>query len=448
MSISIQRVKKIPNCPGVYFFKKGAEILYIGKATSLADRVRSYFTSDLIATRGPLIADLLFKADRLAFTKTESVLEALILESNLIKKHQPKYNTKEKDNKSFNYVVITKDVFPRVLIMRGKDLFSGKRFDLESPKRSNLKELDRTAFGPYPNGQQLKLALGIIRKIFPFADRCVPGQARPCFNYQLGLCPGICTGAISPKEYKKNIRNIQLFLAGKKARILKNLTGQMKSLARSGEYEKAGEIKNKIFALRHIQDVALIKEEYNLSPALPLTNGRGKTGLLPSLDKEGLREVDSFRLEAYDVAHIFGTSNVGVMVVMEDGEFKKSDYRKFKIRNSRGNDIGALQEIFDRRLAQTEWPAPNLIVVDGGLAQLNVVKNTTAPSPSLTKEGKRGTTHVVAVTKDDRHQPKAIIGDEAIIKKYKTEILRLNHEAHRFVLKYHQSKRDSLPIDF
>ena len=119
-----QDVKRanIPNLPGIYLFKKGGDILYIGKATSLKDRVRSYFSSDLIGTRGPLILDMVFKADKIDFIKTDSVLEALILESELIKKHQPKYNTKEKDNKSFNYVIITKENFPRVLIVRGRNL--------------------------------------------------------------------------------------------------------------------------------------------------------------------------------------------------------------------------------------------------------------------------------------------------------------------------------------
>ena len=115
---------KLPDVPGVYFFRKGKDILYIGKATSLRDRTKSYFAKDLIATRGPLIVDMVFKADTVKWQETDSVLEALILEANLIKQHQPYYNTKEKDDKSWNYVVITKDDLPKVLVIRGKDLFS------------------------------------------------------------------------------------------------------------------------------------------------------------------------------------------------------------------------------------------------------------------------------------------------------------------------------------
>jgi len=114
---------KLPHNPGVYFFLKGKDILYIGKATSLGDRVKSYFGKDLINTRGPMILDMVVQTTKIKYEETDSVLEALILESNLIKKYQPKYNVKEKDNKSFNYVCITKDIIPKVLIIRGRNLW-------------------------------------------------------------------------------------------------------------------------------------------------------------------------------------------------------------------------------------------------------------------------------------------------------------------------------------
>src|SRR3989344_9699630 len=154
MNNKILKKIKIPDKPGVYFFKKGKNVLYIGKATSLKDRVRSYFGKDLIATRGLLIVDMVFKANNLKFQKCDSVLEDLILEVNLIKKHQPYYNTKEKSDKSFNYVCITREQLPKVLIVRG----------------SNLKKISGKIFGPYTSGTQLREAMKIIRKIFPFLD--------------------------------------------------------------------------------------------------------------------------------------------------------------------------------------------------------------------------------------------------------------------------------------
>jgi excinuclease UvrABC nuclease subunit len=423
---------KLPETPGVYFFKEGKKIIYIGKATSLKDRIKSYFDPNLISTRGPLLVDMIYRSKKIDFIKTDSVLEALILEANLIKKHQPKYNTKEKDNKSFNYVVITKEDFPRVLIIRGRNLF-------------NFDQKVSQTIGPFTNSTQLKEALKIIRKIFPYRDRCIPLSNKPCFNRQIGLCPGVCDGTINKKDYLKIINKIKLLLLGKISSLKKNLKREMDLFSKKQEFEKAREVRDQIFSLNHIQDVALIKETTPSSECHP------------SLEKEGFRGPESelfsdlsYRIEAYDAAHFSGTNNVGVMVVMENGELKKSDYRKFKIQKSKGNDIAALEEILLRRFKHTEWPRPNLIVVDGGLAQLNVAKEIVAEynrpvhqngHPSLTKEGKRKIISVVAVTKDSKHKAKAIIGAEKVIKKYKKEILLINNEAHRFAIAFHRQRR-------
>jgi excinuclease ABC subunit C len=395
---------KLPQAPGVYIFKNRGNILYIGKATSLKDRVGSYFSKDLISTRGSLLVDMVFRADKIDYIKTDSVLEALILEANLIKKYLPKYNTKEKDNKSFNYVVITREGFPRVLIMRGRNL------------ENDQKKLYRSIFGPFTNSTQLKEALKIIRMIFPFCDTCTPYEEgtkssknpRPCFNYQIGLCPGVCMGLISKKDYQKNIKNIRLFFEGQKKRIIKNLVAEMKLCVKIKDFEKAAKVRNKIFALNHIHDVALIKE-----------------------DKSGLNV--NFRIEAYDAAHLSGTDNVSVMVVLEKGEFKKSDYRKFHIRESHGDDIGALRETLERRLRHIEWTQPNLIVVDGGQAQINIARKVI--------ESLNLKISIVSVVKGEGHKAKALIGNDILINKYKNEILLINAEAHRFAIKFHRHLR-------
>jgi excinuclease ABC subunit C len=274
-------------------------------------------------------------------------------------------------------------------------------------------------FGPFTQGESLRQALKIIRKIFPFRDRCIPLIGKPCFNRQLGLCPGMCDGSISQKEYGKVIHKIKLLFSGKTEGLKKNLKQEMDLLAKNQEYEKANEIKKQIFALNHIQDVALVGVD-----SIQYT--------VDSLQSD-------LRIEAYDIAHLSGTNNVGVMVVMENKELKKSDYRKFKIRNSQGNDIGALKEILERRLKHSEWLFPDLIVVDGGLAQLNIAKQ-------IISQINQGFTLIdlVAVTKNEKHQPKAIIGGKNIIKKYKKEILLANHEAHRFALAFHRGKRNAI----
>ena len=405
----------IPDKPGVYFFLKGKEILYIGKATSLRDRVKSYFGKDLIETRGPLLVDLIFKANKVDWEKTDSVLEAIILEANLIKKHQPYYNTKEKDDKSFNYVCITKEKLPKVIVMRGKNV-----------KHSMFNKI----YGPYPNGSQLRDGMKIIRRIFPFLDDKSKNYLE--FYKQINLVPDLN----DKKLYRQNIRNIKLFFSGSprhggaRKQILKNLKKEMKNYAQNHEFEKAGEIKRQMFALQHINDVALLKNEkselQNFSGLL-----RPLGGTFPV--QNSIAQI--FRIEAYDIAHLGGKNMVGVMTVIEDGEVAKSEYKKFKIKTqNNANDTGALTEVLERRLAHREWIFPDLIVVDGGVAQLH------AGISVLKKLGLK--IPVVAVVKDEKHKPKDILGDKEIAKKHKREILLSNSEAHRFAIAYHKNLRN------
>jgi excinuclease ABC subunit C len=400
----------LPDTPGLYFFKKGKNTLYIGRATSLKNRVKSYFDNDLIHTRGSLLVDMVFHADKLEYQETDSVLEAILLEAELIKQHQPKYNTDEKDDKSFNCIGITDEDFPRVLVIRKREI----NFDLLKTNDYQLK----TVFGPYPHGGLLKEALKIIRRIFPYRDeKCMPNQGRPCFNRQIGLCPGVCMGEISKIEYRKIVKNIELLLHGKKSLLIRKLEREMKVLAKAQEFEKAGEIKKTIFALQHIQDVSLLKRE-------------AKPG-------NGDISENSFRIEAYDVAHISGTHSVGVMTVFDHEGSQKSQYRKFKLRGNFGNhDIAGLTEILERRLKHSEWPFPNLIVVDGAKPQKNATEKIL--------EKNNLSIPVVAVVKDDRHKARAILGDTPLAPKYQSVILQANLEAHRFAITYHRKLRSKL----
>lgn len=419
---ALKRISEFPDTPGVYFFKRGSHILYIGKATSLRDRVRSYFAADIASTRGGLIVKMLQDFDRIDFEKTDSVLEALILEAHLIKKYQPEANIQEKDDKSFNFVVLTDEVFPRLLVVRGRELLVSQ---LSDKKEDKLGFTIAHSFGPFPNGSQLREALKIVRRMFPYRDeKCTPaseqklkpGQApKPCFNRQIGLCPGVCTGEITREQYKQQVRNIVLFFEGNKKQLIKNLEKEMKAAAAAQEFEHAQRIKRQIFALGHIQDVSLIKEStrYNYG-------GRPVSGKV-------------FRIESYDIAHLSGENVVGVMTVVEDGEAKKSDYRKFKIRdNPSVNDTKALSEVLSRRLTHPEWPLPSLIVVDGGVAQRNAIEKV------LRQEGQ--SIPVVSVVKDERHRPREILGDKGWLA-YERDILLSNAEAHRFAIGYHKTLR-------
>ena len=425
--------QKLPDLPGVYFFKNSSGVLYVGKATSLRDRVRSYFANDLIATRGPLLVDMVMKADKIDFEVTDSVLEALILEAALIKKYSPYYNTKEKDDKSFNWVVITDEDFPRVLTVRGRELEKGLSYEVKEK------------FGPFTQGNSLKEALRIIRKLFPYRDKCLPcaedktGKCRPCFNYQIGLCPGVCAGLISKKDYNQTIRHLKYFLSGKKITLMKELNKEMKSLAKEHKFEEAQKIKRTIFALQHIQDVALIKKDDNINSPFCHPRECGDPGILNSLNSKildsRLRGNDrgkgnSFRIEAYDIAHHAGSAEVGVMVVSENGELAPQKYRLFNIRDSKRDDLAALKETITRRLNHPDWQFPNLIVVDGDKRQISVAEQ-------ILKE-KSLNISVVSVVKDDKHKAKAIIGPESLTKKYSKEILKINAEAHRFAIGAHR----------
>ncbi|MBI5400822.1 MAG: GIY-YIG nuclease family protein [Candidatus Yonathbacteria bacterium] len=399
--------KKLPNHSGVYIFRDARyKVLYIGKATSLRNRVASYFRPDLIATRGPILVGMVESAKSVDYIETDSVLEALILEAHLIKKHQPPYNTKERDNKSFNYVVITKEDFPRVMTIRGREL---------EIKKNEIKYL----FGPFPQGSILREALSIVRKIFPFRDKCKPDQGKLCFSAQIGLCPGVCAGTVSKAEYAKTIQRIKLFFEGKKKTLIKNLARDMKTSAKNLKFEEAGEIKRMIFALNHIQDISLLKTDFLRNSAL------------------NPRDSATFRIEEYDVAHISGTNTVGVMVVVEDNEPKKSDYRKFKIKTSTNDDNASLREILERRFNHTEWSMPKLIVMDGGKAQVNTAEK------ALKEWGL--STPVVGVVKDEKHQPKCILhGKRFDLATPDRLILLANSEAHRFAIGFHRQLRSKL----
>ncbi len=416
-----EELKKIalPDGPGVYMFRNEKDkILYIGKAASVRDRVRSYFATDLSDTRSPAIAGMVAQAAVVTWEAVDTVLEALILEANLIKKHDPPFNVDQKDNKSFNYLVITKESFPRVLVVRGRELFL--TFGLTKSKY---------AFGPYPHGGALQEAVKMVRRIFPFRDNaCIPCvdqisgdrnsryrelrspdmACKPCFNRQIGLCPGVCTGEMGAVEYKETIRNIVELFSGGMRSLKRRLEKEMKEAAKGEDFERAERLRRQVSALEHIRDVSLIKDEYRVSPG------------------------GSFRIEAYDVAHTSGDETVGGMTVVENGESYKSAYRMFKIRDIKNDDTKALAQILERRLAHHEWSYPKLIVIDGGKGQLN------AAARVLKKAGV--TIPLVAVTKDAFHRPQKVIGDERMARAYEKEILLANSEAHRFAIGFHRKR--------
>lgn len=289
----IKLKKALPDSPGVYYMKNAAgKIIYVGKAVNLKRRVSSYFQK----AHEVRIEQLVSEIDSISFKKTPSVLEALILEANEIKRLQPKYNVKERDDRSFIYLCFTNEKFPRPVFMRGHEL-----------KQVGVKKF-RSVFGPYLSTSSVSAALKILRKIFPYSTD--EGKLRrSCFYYHLKLCPGVCVGAIESLTYKKTIRRLELVFAGKKETVLKELKREMTSAAKDEQFEVAAKLRNQVFALEHIRDVAMLTREDH-------------PDFGPPKKVEGVIDVFG-RVEGYDISNISGVEAVASMVVFETEELKK-----------------------------------------------------------------------------------------------------------------------------
>lgn len=420
--------KKMPEHPGVYLMRGSQnKLLYVGKAVNLRRRVRSYFERPQ-ETR---IAQMVAQIKRVEYRPTDTAIEALVLEAALIKKNQPPYNVREKDDKSFLHVVITREDFPRVLLVRGKELEESR-----GVHKSYAMYKTYGSYGPFTSGAAIREALRITRKMFPFSTHSqkeievFQNKKRACFDYSIGLCPGTCVGAIGKKDYRKIVRDLQDFFEGRKQRIVKRYEKEMKLAAKQLEFERAAILRKKIFALKHIQDVSIIKESssttFHIPPARLTTRsvaGRHST----------------FRIEGYDISNISGTSAVGSMVVFEDGEPNKNEYRKFKIKTVEGaNDPAMLTEVLRRRFKHSEWRMPNLILVDGGVPQVNAAKK-------ILRELKIGVP-LIGIAKGPERKRNDIFGLIPAGVDRNT-LVQVRDEAHRFAIGYHRKVRSVKSFD-
>lgn len=383
----------LPLSPGVYFFRdKTGKILYIGKAVNLKRRVNSYFQKRHI---DPRIEELAGKISKIDYQKTDTVVEALILEANLINKHKPVYNIKLKDDKSFANIIITKEEFPRVLIARPTD-----------EKKIKAKHI----FGPYASKQEAEIVINLLVKIFDNHNSRSTGQLYRKY-YIKGYSSGKI-GDISKADYRKIIENIKLFLQGKKTVIIKKLRKEMSREAEAMNFEKAAEKRNQIFALGHIQDAAFIKD---------------KDILLKSSVKYPARA------EAYDISNISGKFATGSMVVFMDGKPNKNEYRKFKIKAvDNANDVAMLREMLERRLAHTGWQSPGLIIIDGGLGQKNIAK--------IVLEKYNLNIPIIAIAKGLTRKGEKLFfsGPNGYVFPDIEFIKKVRDEAHRFAVSYHR----------
>jgi excinuclease ABC subunit C len=425
--------KSLPDTPGVYlYYDKSDKLLYIGKATSLRKRVSSYFSKkyqkadDTYAQRiGMMVSEIV----RIDYIETPTVIEALVLEANLIRSRRPYYNVRLMDDKSFLYLVFTNEDFPKPLYVRGLDL---SRKGIDPFTKTKTKEY-LAIYGPFTSPHALKKSMELLRRIFPWSVCSLPKEGkriRPCFDAHIRKCPGVCMGAISKRDYRKSIRSLMQFFDGKKRSIVTKLKREMNAASDKLEFEKAGKIKRQIRWLEHIQDIAVVTKDF--SP-LPYEHPDGDY-----IDALG-------RIEAYDVSNISGTSATGSMVVFIKGRAMKSEYRKFKIKTVDGpNDVAMMKEVISRRIARAKrfpnaWPLPDMFVIDGGKPQVNVVARLL--------EDAGINVPVVGLAKGPDRKQDELIFDKSnrdlarVVYAHKETFQKARDEAHRFAVKYHRKLR-------
>ena len=342
-----QKLHTLPTKPGVYFHKNAAgEIIYIGKAAVLRNRVRQYFQAS--RTRDPKTEALVAEIADTDWVEVESEIDALFLEAEMVRRYLPPYNILLRDDKSLQYVRIDhKSGYPTVTITR-------------RPLDDNA-----TYYGPYMNGWALKRALKYLRRVFPYAIKTQEGTLGSTLYQQIGLDPGVLSGRTSLATYKSNLQKLGQYLLGKRKVIITQLEKDMKQASKDQNFEKAALIRNQLFALKELNKQIIFSDR----EFLDISKDRGLQGLCDAL---GLQKAPK-RIEGFDISHMSGTDVVASMVVFTNGIPDKTAYRKFKLKKQQNNDFASMNEVISRRLAErnvAKWGKPDLFLIDGGKGQL------------------------------------------------------------------------------
>jgi len=387
---SDKKLKHLPLHPGVYFFKNSSgNFLYIGKAKVLKKRIKSYFQKKDL---DPKTLKMLAEAQKIDWIKTDSEIEALLLEAEMIKRYKPRFNIDLRDDKSYLYLGITwGEDYPRVFYVR----------------EPNLSDRSNRYFGPYTSSGSLKQAMKVLRKIFPYRTCKSKIPHKVCLWYQMRKIPAPCDQSMSKKEYRKMISALMKFLKGGKKDLIKKFKKEMKDFSKKGKFEKAAKIRDKIYALEHLHDIAIISDI---------------SGNIPK------------RIESYDISNIMGNEATGSMVVFIDGEPDKDEYRKFKIKTVSGiSDTASLAEVMQRRF-NNDWPIPNLIIIDGGMGQLNVARK-------IILEKAKINIPMIAIAKGPTRKGEKLFFAGRKVLDDVDFIKRIRDEAHRFAISYHRILR-------
>lgn len=454
-SLKLNKTEKLPKTCGVYCFKKNHKILYIGKAANIRERVKNHFFQ-------PTYRDNLFinQVSRVGYIKTDSEIEALILEANLIKKYQPKYNVVWRDDKNYFYIGISRETFPRVFITH-QPITKAKKSQIPSTKfqinsKFKIQNFKTDYVGPFVDGKALKQTLKSLRKVFPYRS-CYKIPNRPCLWYHLNRCPAPCllkskivkeipSNSLKIKKIsQKNAQNLVKILKEGKNPTLRKLKKEMKIASKNQDFEIAAQIRDQIKSLEKVISHAKI---FNWLETETSRIGRSPNSGSWEKTKEELKKIFEIkktvsRIEAYDVSNIQGQQATGSMVTFINGFPEKNFYRKFKIKISgKPNDVAMIKEVLNRRFSHPEWGFPDLILIDGGKSQLNAAIN----SLNQYKSAKSALIRVLALAKKENKLFIEGQGKPIMLKNLPQEIfnliLQLRDEAHRFARKYHLKLRE------
>lgn len=421
------RVKELPADPGVYLYKDmSGHIIYVGKASILKRRVRSYFTKKHTDIKTPILVKNIASIDWIV---TASEVEALFLEAELIKRYKPFYNVRDKDDKNFIYIKVTvQEEFPRVTVVR-------------RPADDKSKY-----YGPFVSSGMVREALRYLRRIFPYFSDSRMVQASS-LEHQIGVAP---RPDISRDEYRTNIRRLCLVLEGKSGKLVRELEKAMSMAAKLQKYEQAAVLRNQYMALKGLSRKSIFgaQEEFDISTDQALTGLAERLGLLTV----------PRRIECYDISNFQGGDAVSSMVVFVNGAPAQREYRKFKMRSKGPNDFAMMAETIRRRFSgrHSDWPNPSLIIIDGGKGQLAAATavldelKIQIPTVGLAKRHEEivqrsGDVKVSARVKASEIREDGEFRILSLDHKSKTLQLlqRVRDEAHRFAVTYHTSVRDT-----
>jgi excinuclease ABC subunit C len=420
------KVKQLPESPGIYIFSNLKDKpIYVGKSFNLKERIRSYFSKSLLLKTKNMVNE----ARKISYIKVSSELEALLLESKLIKLYKPKYNSISKDDKNPLYIKITKDSYPKVLTAR----------------KIEEKENNIAFFGPFPKSNNVRSVLKLIRKIFPYSDHKI--GKRGCLYSQIGLC-NPCPSEIEKtanknqkevlvKEYKSNIRYIKRFLSGDFKSIKRSLEKRMNNYSKVLKFENAAKVRDQIEKIDYITQPITPASRFITNPNLIEDLRKNEIKMLKNILNKYIRIKNIKRIECYDVSHLSGTYPTASMVTFINSEPDKSMYRHFKIRQKKvEDDISSMKEVAKRRVKYLKiWGEPDLIIVDGGKAQVNVFynifRNENIPVIGIAKRFESLIVPSKSSLKNSYVKIRMKRGPALFL------VQRLRNEAHRFARKYH-----------